>query len=59
MKLLTIRSLLAIALLTALSQTVFAGATPPSTNLPEPDVLALLAIGGVVMAAIKLRKRRK
>ena len=58
MKLLIIRSFLAITLLTTLSQTALAGniSTP---NVPELDVLAMLAIGGVVLAAIKLHKRRK
>ena len=33
------------------------GAPPPS--VPEPEVLALLAVGGVAAAAIKFMKRKK
>ena len=58
MKLSTASSLLAVALLAALSQTAFAGGAPP-IHVPEPDVLALLAIGGVAMTAVKWRNRRK
>jgi hypothetical protein len=61
MKLSTASALLALALLASLSQTAFAGSItpPPPTSVPEPEVLTLLAIGGVAMAAAKWRNRRK
>ena len=31
----------------------------PPTPVPEPNVLALLAVGGVAAAAIKFMKRKK
>lgn len=31
---------------------------PPVGNIPEPDILSLFALGGAVMVAIAIRKRR-
>ena len=31
---------------------------PPIGNIPEPDILSLFALGGAVMVAIAIRKRR-
>lgn len=31
---------------------------PPIINVPEPDALSLFALGGAVMVAIAIRKRR-
>jgi uncharacterized membrane protein len=35
------------------------GGEPPPVQVPEPEVLALLAVGGVAAAAIKFMKRKK
>lgn len=50
------RSLLGGLLLLLAPAVAFAAATAP---LPEPGVLELLALGGVVAGVIAMRKRRK
>ena len=49
-----LRSLLALVLLSLTSGSALAG-----TAVPEPGVLELLAISGIVGAAIAIRNRRK
>ena len=51
------RSILAALLLCLAAGTALAGTPPP--QLPEPGILELLAIGGVVGVAIAVRKRRE
>lgn len=52
-----IRSGAALALmLTATS--AMAGLAPPVNNIPEPGMLTLLGIGGVVLVAAAIRNRR-
>jgi len=35
-----------------------AGLPPPMGNIPEPGILSLVGLGGVVLAAIAIRNRR-
>ena len=49
------RSIVALVLLSLVSGSAVAGATP----LPEPGILELLAISGVVGIAVAIRGRRK
>ena len=50
------RSLFGILLLSLVSGAAFAGV---SQRVPEPGVLELLALGGVVAAVVGIRNRRK
>lgn len=52
-----IRSLFGILLLSLVSGAAFAGVSP--NPVPEPGVLELLALGGVVAAVVGIRNRRK
>jgi len=35
-----------------------AGLPPPMGNIPEPGILSLVGLGGVVLAAVAIRNRR-
>ena len=52
-----IRSLFGILLLSVISGAAFAGV--PIQRVPEPGILELLALGGVVAAVVGIRNRRK
>jgi uncharacterized membrane protein len=47
------------ALMLMLPGLSWGGATVPPPQIPEPEILALLAVGGVAAAAIKFMKRKK
>jgi len=40
------------------ASSAFAGLTPPVGNIPEPGILSLFGLGGVVLAAVAIRNRR-
>ncbi len=52
------RSVFGILLLSLVSGAAFAGINPIQT-VPEPGVLELLALGGLVAAVVGIRNRRK
>lgn len=52
-----IRSLFGFLLLSLVSGAAFAGTVP--ATVPEPGILELLALGGVVAAVVGIRNRRK
>jgi hypothetical protein len=51
------RSVFGILLLSLVSGAAFAGT--PIQTVPEPGVLELLALGGVVAAVVGIRKRNR